>query len=367
MTTVRLLRDPRAPLLLVVVAYLAFTLTALALHGGDPGWFVWEGERYAQLEPGGRTGYDGQFILSIAREGWNAIPHLDTPAYRLQRILLPLTVRVAALGQAPAMPWAVLVINFGAIAATTAMLAYWLAGQRLHPGYALAYAFFIGTLMAYSRDLTEPLALCLAAAGALLWCQERRPWALGAWALAALAKETTLLFPIGAGAVMLYRGSIKVAAATAFSALPFVAWQGVLKVRLDALPLVSGPSLELVPLRGILSQLTLEPGRLSAFALVGLPALALFFMGLWLLRHQGVQLAVVWLLLNALFALLMPADVYDHIMHAGRNAAGMVLALVFALPYLRRPLRMLVLVVWTLPTVVWLVPILSWAPWLSEI
>src|SRR5262245_66439353 len=72
--------------------YAAFTLTALALHGWNPLWFVWIGEHYAYHDPNGRSGYDGQFVYYIARDGLDAVPHLDSPSYRLGRILYPALV-----------------------------------------------------------------------------------------------------------------------------------------------------------------------------------------------------------------------------------------------------------------------------------
>src|SRR5262245_10147804 len=92
-----------APVVLAAAAvYAGFTLAGLALHGWNPLWFVWIGERFSNLDPHGRTGYDGQFVYYIARDGWSALPHIDNPPYRLQRIAYPLLVRLVSLGNATA-------------------------------------------------------------------------------------------------------------------------------------------------------------------------------------------------------------------------------------------------------------------------
>jgi hypothetical protein len=130
---------------------------------------------------------------------------------------------------------------------------------------------------------------------------------------------------------------------------------------------MAGTSLELIPLIGIIPQLNTEPGRLSSFLFVSLPAVALLPAALFALIRQRNSPAAWWLLLHCIFTMLMPPDVYDHIMHAGRNAGGLVLSTLFLLPMFVKPVRLLILAYWLLPSLVWLIPVLSWAPWLSTI
>src|SRR5262247_4716227 len=110
--------------------YAAFTLTALALHGWNPLWFVWIGERFSELDPHGHTGYDGQFIYYIARDGWAALPHIDNAPYRMQRILYALLARWLSGGNPSVLPWAMVAINAAAILATTFLLTRWMIAQR---------------------------------------------------------------------------------------------------------------------------------------------------------------------------------------------------------------------------------------------
>jgi len=352
----------------VALFYLLFTLVALGLHDWDPLWFAWIGERFAELDPGGRQGYDGQFVHYIATLGKAAIPHLDSPAYRLQRILLPLVARGLHLMTSLPVAWAVPLINVVAIVLLTDGLATWLAAQEISPWYALTISLYVGVLMAYSRNLTEPLALCLAAWGVLLWHRRRYAGSALLLAPAFLTKEITALFAAGLVCSALARRDPKAAWWPSLALLPLLLWEGYLTAAFGRLPFRSGPSLEPVLVSGILPHLTSDPGRLSAFLLAGLPAVLLLPISLERLRARGLSSTAPWLTaFNALFVVLLPLNVYDHIMHAGRNAGGLLLALTFLLPLLDRRLRILAWLGAVLPTLVWLIPILRWAPWLSRI
>lgn len=354
--------------LLTALFYLIFTMIALWIHDWNPLWFVWVGEKYANLDPNGRMGYDGQFVYYIASYGEAAIPHLDNAPYRLQRILFPATIRLLSFGSSALVPWLIILVNGSAIVFTTYILAKWLRQQALSPWYALMYAFYIGTFMAFSRDLNEPFAFCLGALGATRWLQKRQLQALLLLALAALAKETALLFLFGIICSAVLRQEFKEAVVASLSALPLLVWEGYLFMTLGTIPLTAGPSLERLPLIGILPHLTLEPGRLSSFFFVALPALLLLAASLGLLfKQRGKYAAAWWLFLHSLFIVLLPLNVYDHIMHAGRNATGLVLCALFLTPLMAKPIRLLMLAYWVLPTLIWLIPVLRWAPWLSKI
>jgi hypothetical protein len=183
-------------------------------------------------------------------------------------------------------------------------------------------------------------------------------------ALAILTKETMMLFVLGIGLAELLQRQVKPAVAIGLSLIPFALWELFLFRRFGTFPLLSGPSLEGIPLVGILPHLTTEPGRVSALVLVALPALLLLPVALVIVyRQRGRSPSGWWLLLHVVFVLLLPLNVYDHIMHTGRNAAGLIVACLFLLPSLARPLRLLLLGYWVAPTAIWLIPILRWAPW----
>ncbi len=353
--------------LCVTFFYVIFTVIALGVHDWNPLWFVWMGEKYADLNPNGRTGYDGQFIYYIARYGSAATPHLDNPAYRWQRILLPVTVRLFSMGSSVLIPWIIIAVNVIAIVLTTYLLAEWLDRQNLSPWFALAYALYIGTIMAFARDLTEPVAFCLVTWGISLWLQGKHAWGTLSLALAALAKETTLLFVFGLILHSLIRRNLKLAFGALAATVPLLVWECYLLMKLGTLPLLAGPTLESIPLNGIIPHMTMEPARLSSFFVVGLPALVLLPVSLFLLKKRGQSPTIWWLFLHCVFVVLMPFDVYDHIMHSARNASGLVLSALFALPFFRQSLRFLMLSYWIFPTSLWLMQVLRWAPWLSTL
>ena len=349
-----------------VVFYAAFTLGALALHGWNPLWFVWIGERYASGDPHGRTGYDGQFIYYIARDGRAALPHLDNPPYRLQRILYPALVRALSGGDAALIPWAMIAINAAAILAATLLVTRWLAAHGLSRWYGLVYPLFVGTFMAYSRDLTEPLACALGLAGTVSWLNERRATAVVLLALAALARETMVLFAVGLALAELVERRWSHLGALALVFPPMLAWQFAVRAALGALPAAHGATLSL-PGAGMLSDLSLEPGRLSALLFVAVPTLALAPLVVrWVAgapREPTTWLvAVQWV-----FALLFGPSVHLHVLAASRNSTALLLALLLAFPRCAPRLRAAVAAWAMAPTAVWLGPVLWWAPWTAKI
>lgn len=352
--------------LVTALAYLLFALMALALHGGDPLWFAWLGTRFTEGVPGGSIGYDGQFVYAIAIDGLAAAPRLDNPAYRLQRILLPAVAGVVSGGQPAAVAWAIPLLNWGAIVGAGYLLACWLAERRISPWYSLVFTGYVGSLMAFSRNLTEPLMALLAIGGVIAW-QRRRAALAAIWlGLAMLAKEIALLFVLGLVCHTLSQRRYRPLAWLGASLLPWLAWQGALYRQFGVLPWRAGPSLESVPLWGILGQLSWEPGRLSALLFVALPALALTGYALWRLgreREARQSVGLVLVLVHAAALLIMPAAVYDHLMHAGRNAIGLAVSLVFAMGELAPWERRFALAAWVGPTAAWLIPILRWSPW----
>ncbi|MBL8093711.1 MAG: hypothetical protein JNL73_06045 [Anaerolineales bacterium] len=358
-----LLRRAAAPTLGVLAAYLIFTVVALGWHRWDPLWFAWIGERYSDLEPGGDTGYDGQFVYYIARYGLDSLSHLDNPAYRLQRIGYPLAVWALSAGQPALMPWVMIAINLAAIVVTTRLLSVWLSSQGLSAWYSLLYAGYVGTFMAFSRDLTEPLAFALVAAGILAWLRRRVGWAVVWLACAALTKEITLLVVFGIVAVEILERHFRTAVVVSLAVVPLALWELALYALTGVVAFRSGPTLEWIPLAGIIPILTPDPGRWMVLAFVSLPALAALVRSGVGVLHERPHGFVWWtVLFNALFAVLMPSIVCDHLMHAGRNTCGLALALVFALPRLGQRWRWLALVIAIVPSVAWLGPILRWNP-----
>ncbi|MDX2169550.1 MAG: hypothetical protein SF182_20950 [Deltaproteobacteria bacterium] len=347
----------------VALAYAVFTLLGLALHGATPLWFVWIGERWAEGVIGGRTGYDGQFVLYIARDGWAAVPHLDAPGYRFGRILLPLLARGLSGGNGAALPWAMLAINYAAAVAGTAALAGWLARRDTAPAWALTYGLSLGLVFAYSRDTTEPLAYGLAAAGLVAWLEDRRAAGALLLALAGLTRETTLLCIAGLAAPALLRRRWSAAAVLVLAALPTIGWQ----LYLAAVLPVPAARLALhfirLPLAGALPLVDWEPGRVGGVLFCALPALALAPGAFaWVARRP--LLPVAWLVaLHVLLVLTLSSQSYSHWLGVARIGLGLVVALVLAFPLLSTRLRTAVAAFCVAPLLLWAPVMLGWAPW----
>ena len=99
------------PALVVFAVTTGFALLVLATNQWDPMAFVRLGTRFTEGDPNGTTGYDGQFVYQIALAPLEAVPYIDIPAYRYQRILYPLTARLVSLGQPAFIPWVLIGLN----------------------------------------------------------------------------------------------------------------------------------------------------------------------------------------------------------------------------------------------------------------
>ena len=137
------------PALVAVVVCGAFAGIRLARSGWDAEALANVGTRFSTGDPAGTEGYDGQFVLYVARDlnPKTVAAHLDRPAYRYQRILLPLLARLAAFGDPAAIPWALLALGLAAQFAGTLAVASTLAAQGRRPGYALSYGLWAGLVV----------------------------------------------------------------------------------------------------------------------------------------------------------------------------------------------------------------------------
>jgi hypothetical protein len=265
------------PWWIVAAVSLGYVAVVVAAAGGDPLVLATIGTRFSEADPGGTEGYDGQFAYYIARDPWDGWRQCDVPAYRYQRILYPLLVRALALGRAALVPWVLPLVNVAALAAGTWFTEQILLAYRINRWYALTYGLYAGLLMSVRLDLNEPLSQCLLLAGAL-W-GERDHWGgtTLCFALAALAKETALVFVAGYLLVFIltrhWRRLISVGAGVG---IPFLAWQVALWLWFGQPGIRSGGAgatgWEVIPFNGLWSvgQISLPALRLLALIMVPL-------------------------------------------------------------------------------------------------
>jgi len=253
--------NPTNPLRLIrpwmVVLLLAglYCLATLAAKNWDPMSFVLIGRQYDPVRGTERLGYDGQFAYQIAVDPSGAPDKLDIPAYRYQRILYPMAVRLLGLGNPSLIPWMMILINIISVTLGTLATELILTAHGRNRWFALVYGLFAGQMLSLRLDLTEPLAFMLAQWGVLYFDRKHYGWS-GMWfALAGLTRELTLLFPAACALSLLvqdrnWRGAVW----GLLTALPFALWQVFLRFWLGSWGVSSGgafaSSFEIIPYRG---------------------------------------------------------------------------------------------------------------------
>jgi hypothetical protein len=328
---------PRPWWVVIVVAlvYLALVVTA---NSGDPLALATLGTRFSEGDPEGSEGYDGQFVYYIAIDPLNGWQRCDVPAYRYQRILYPLLARALALGKDGAIPFALPLINLIALGAGTWLAERVLCQFGMSRWYAITYGLYAGQLMSVRLDLNEPLAHALVLAAILSLERNRWGGGLALFALAALAKETTLVFTGGYLLYLLACRQWKHATwLTLGVGIPFVVWQAVLWAWLGRPGIGSGgagaTSWEVIPYRGLWSVGTIDMRVLGLLALIMVPlAVIPSLAGLWatardLYRGRWHPYTTM-LLANCLVMLFLPQSTYREPLAMLRLTSGLVIAMI---------------------------------------
>jgi hypothetical protein len=216
------------PALLVLLVSALFVAWRLQLYEGDPIALAEIGTRYAELDPDGTEGYDGQFSTYIALDPdpRRVAPHLDVPAYRYQRILYPLLARLIGFGNPELIPWSLIIINLIVHAGATYLLAGLLSELGVAPAYALIYGLWVGLISGVGLNLHEPLAYGLVVLAFVFRYQRRYVPMAVALGLALFAKESTLIFWLAILITdLIDRKAFKIVLALFVSGLLFGAWQ----------------------------------------------------------------------------------------------------------------------------------------------
>lgn len=325
------------PWMIVGLISLVYLSLIFIVNEAEPLVFVMPGTRFSAGDPTGTEGYDGQFAYYIARDPSNAAQHIDVPAYRYQRILLPMLARIISLGEEYLIPWAMLAINLSALLISTALLGRILKRHRTSHWYALVYGLFPGILMAVRLGLNEPLAYGLVI-GALWLIEQDRIWqGFAVLALAALGKETTLLFAGGLSLSLIIQRRYRIAViGGALVILPFTLWQLVLYQWFGALGIGSGGALatpfEIIPFNGFF-RIYVDTGSFRVFlvfALLLIPAVIVpTLWGVWQAIRDMLQKRTdeyTWLLIaNAVVMPFVPFSTYREPLGILRFIVGLVI------------------------------------------
>jgi len=332
-----LLTTTRYPAWLVAIATLValvvFAGMNLARHHWDPLVFVGEGSLYRNQDPGGSTGYDGQFAYYIVSDPLHADAKLDAPAFRYLRILYPLLTWLLSLGgQKALIPWVLVGINLICLSAVSALLGELMAFYGAARWYGMAVPLSAGMLFALRQDLNEPLALALALGGlAVLSCgaekNSRVWWAALLLALSALAKETGSIFAGAIVAWLLWSRKWQKAAVFGIGALgPPTLWWMLVSVWKGQTPLYAPSTrFEMIPFYGLRFTQPVE-ARWMLVVWIVIPTIAVLLALLQDAFWQSLNLFSFLVAANALFVIFMPRPSYFFMLTALRLAAGMMSA-----------------------------------------
>jgi hypothetical protein len=321
----------------------------IAQAGGDP----LELARLGSGSPGSVSpwadGYDGQFTYAIARDLHPEIAarSLDAPAYRYQRILLPLVARLVSFGNQDAIPWVLVFLGVVSHAVGVWAVARLLEGWGANRWWALVYGLWAGFLLSVRLDLPEPLAFGLVA-WAILANERGKPLLSSLlYALALFAKEVTIVFVAAQLlADVTRRRWDRAALLAAVALLPFGLFQGWLWLVFGEPGIASGGDMatpfEIIPYLGLLRIGAYSIGYLLAMLVVFGPTIVLpSLWGIW----NGVKcwtageksVLVFALLCNALSIPILPFSTFRETGGLLRFACGLVLAVIlFAARYKKR-------------------------------
>jgi hypothetical protein len=324
------------PWSIVAAVALLYMIVVTELAGGDPLVLATLGTRFSEGNPAGSIGYDGQFVYYIARDPLNGWRYCDVPAYRYQRILYPLLGRLLALGQTSLLPYSLALLNVAALASGTWLTEQILLRYGMSLWYALTYGLYAGQLMAARLLLNEPLALALSQGAVLLAEKDRWRWSIFLFALAALTKETALVFVAGYLLFLLARRRWHRFAEMAMGVgAPFLLWQGLLWAWFGRPGVGSGGAgatgWEIVPFRGLWSVGAIDLRALGLLALVMVPlAIVPCLLSLWATGRELWQGRwhpfTTMLLANALVVPFLPQSTFREPLAMLRLVAGLVVA-----------------------------------------
>jgi hypothetical protein len=329
------LLHPASLTFLFLVAMVAWVM---ANEGGNPMALVRPGTMYLEGNPQGTPGYDGQFVYYIARDPnpETVKQFLDVPAYRYQRILLPLLARFVVLGQASAIPWSLAILGILFQTAGTWALAALLDGWGVNRWYSLAYGLFAGFTLAVRLDLPESLAYGLVVMGFLAIQCQRNALSWLCFGLALFAKEVTIFFVVAALlSAFLNRRWKEVAGLGLVAFLPYMLFQIWLWHAFGQPGLGSGGAMatpfEVIPFMGLMRIGYYNPVYLLAMLVVFGPSIVLpSLWGLWVGIKRWLSgdssIVVLALILNALVMPFLPFSTYRETGGTLRFACGLILS-----------------------------------------
>ena len=175
-----------------------------------------------------QAGYDGQYYLTLALDpalrNPKTLDSLDHPAYRSRRILLPLLGHALGFGQPTLIPYMLPVINATALVALVWLAVRWLQGSGRSGWLGLLVLALPGAWEALALTTTDLLCSALTLAVLLALRRQRPLLAAVLLALAALTRETALLYWVAILGALLCARQWRTLLCLLPAGLPAAAW-----------------------------------------------------------------------------------------------------------------------------------------------
>ena len=310
---------------------------------GDPLALAQVGTRFLEGDSTGTQGYDGQFCYFIALYPNPRVVqrYLDVPAYRFQRILLPLLVRLISFGNERLIPWIFPIISILAQGIGTWFLSILLHLWNKSYWYALPYGLWAGFSLAIRLDLPEALAFGLVICAILAFEKKHEFIGCVFFGMALFAKEVTILFVVAALIAIIYQKKWHtLLLLLVFSLIPYIAFQLWLRIIFGSFGIGSGGMMatpfEIIPLMGFF--------RIGYYSLFYMLMMLIVFLpsvigpAIWGLSASVRRLALlnfdnitISLFLNSLIIFFLPFSTFRETGGLLRMSCGLVLAVILFL------------------------------------
>ena len=317
------------PCFVVSILYILLLFFVILTRGYSTLSFVHLGTVWAKHDLRGSWGYDGQFYYQLVRDPIHAYRYMDNAPYRYQRIFYPLVVAAFSLGLAPLIPYVMLLVNGVAIVLSVEIISRLLVKQQLSPWLSLPVGLYFGQAAAFLFDTAEPFMLFLVCAGCWLIVQRRIPWAALCMGLAALTRETSVIFAGGYVVYFLLRKEWKSAALfAAIGVLPIGLWLLALRLIFGATGVTFAPPFEHFPFAGLFYYAHAPRKFWLLIILIFIPTLMSCLLALSELmrgRWQQLVLLGIWLV-NLYMIVFLSRASYPDVIACGRIAGCVVVA-----------------------------------------
>lgn len=181
-------------------------------------------------------GFDGQYYYMMALNPTLGKIHI-APNF-LQRILYPFLARILSFNFLPLLPIVFILINLASILISSYVLLLLLKKYNANLNLIFLWAFNVGFLISITRNLTEPLMMCLIALTIYFLEEDKHYFSASCLALAMLSRELALVIYAALLLYFLIKKDFKNLLIYTTSIVPFTVWEVVLILKTGTIPLI---------------------------------------------------------------------------------------------------------------------------------